>query len=201
MIDYATKTYAATTRNVAFQCVDLEKELPPTSDPFDVAISFNVIHWIRKHQDFLDGLSNTISPGGKIHLLGHGKGSIQDILKVVEEMMQWEKYRDFFVGFQNPLNLFSVEEYADMLSRAGFTPVRIELHDKDVPHQGRAELRSRFHGGWRPWLNQLPSEEMRHQFSDEFIELYLQKHGESPEGIVFSKSMILEIEAVRNTNS
>jgi hypothetical protein len=59
-------------------------------------------------------------------------------------MMEQEKYKQYFIGFQNPLNLFTPEQYTDFLVRHDFEPIRVELEEKNVCHDGTQELRSRY---------------------------------------------------------
>ena len=53
-----------------------------------------------------------------------------------------KRWKGYFVGFTYPWLFYGVEEYKELISRAGLAEQRIELIPKDMVHDGKESLKA-----------------------------------------------------------
>jgi trans-aconitate methyltransferase len=106
------------------------------------------------------------------------------------------KWASYFSGFNFPYGFYGPEEYASWLVDAGLTPMRVELFDKDMRHQGREGLAGWIRTTWLPYLESVPSDR-RESFIGDIVESYLDIHPFDDDGVVHVRMKRLEVEATK----
>ncbi len=106
----------------------------------DVIFSTATFHWIKDHERLFDRLAKALKPGGRLVAQCGGAGNIARVTRATEEVMDEERFRDAFVGWEDP------KEYADAgttkarLEAAGFEGVETWLHEEPTKFGSVAEL-------------------------------------------------------------
>ncbi len=112
-------------------------------EPFDAVFSNAALHWISEASDVVAGVARTLKPGGRFVLEMGGKGNIEQIVKVLEELLPAAK---------NPWYFPSAAEYAGLLEEQGFEISVLwtfpRWHRLEHPEKGLREWLEMFAGTW-----------------------------------------------------
>jgi trans-aconitate methyltransferase len=163
---------------------------------FDLAFSNAALHWIPDQASVLGGVSAALKPSGRIFFQMGGRGNAKDILECANRQIREERWRPYFTGFSLPLTFYSPEEYEVLLRAAGFIPKRLELIHKDMTQKGREDYAGWIRTTWL-WLTDRIPEHEREIFVSELIDAYLQEFPEDAEGLIHTRMVRLEVEAVK----
>jgi trans-aconitate methyltransferase len=193
MIALATEKYPASNNpNLSFRLMDAS--LLTFRECFDVVFSNAALHWIKNHAVLLEGIYNSLIPGGKILLQMGGKGNAASILSVFEDLQSHPDWQACFSDFEFPYVFYGTEEYTKLLSEVGFNIGRVELITKDMEHAGKSGLEGWIRTTWLPYIDQVPVEKR-----DTFIKIISAKYIESnyidENGNVHVTMVRLEVEA------
>jgi trans-aconitate methyltransferase len=178
--------------NLLFQVMDAA--YMSFTDRFDVVFSNAALHWVRDHTLVVQGMFNSLKPGGRILLQMGGKGNAEQVLSVVDDVQTRTEWRVFFVDFEFPYSFLGVEEYERLLSDAGFTINRVELIPKDMVHSGIAGLEGWIRTTWLPYTERVP-EVKRDTFIEEISREYVSRVPGDTDGNVHVAMVRLEVEA------
>ncbi len=178
--------------NLSFKMMDARNFV--FQEIFDRAFSNAALHWIPNQSAVLFCVEKCLKPGGKLLFQMAGKGNAKDILDVLDEMMQIEPWKQYFVGFKFPYGFFDQKEYALFLEKADLIPLRAELFPKDMKLAGAEGLAGWIRTTWLPFTEKLPAD-LKAKFVDEVVQRYLQNHPVDTEGNVHVGMMRLEVEA------
>lgn len=178
--------------NLAFKTIDVK--YMSFENEFDIVFSNACLHWIIDHLLVLKKISMSLNPGGRILIQMGGKGNATEIIEVLNEMLQDNKWNEFFDGFAFPYGFYGVEEYKQWLSEAGLSIIRIELLPKDMTHKGKEGLSSWIRTTWLPYTQRLP-EELQEEFIGELADRYIEKYPLDKDGLVHVAMVRLEVEA------
>ena len=193
MITLATEKYAASHYpNLSFRLMDAGQLL--FKECFDVVFSNAALHWVKNHQPLLEGIYNSLKSGGKILLQMGGKGNADFILSIFEDVQSHPEWQPYFSNFDFPYVFPETEEYAILLSEAGFSIQRVELISKDMEHAGASGLESWIRTTWLPYTERIP-EEKRDVFIKAISAKYIENEPMDPDGIVHVTMVRLEVEA------
>jgi trans-aconitate 2-methyltransferase len=165
-------------------------------EQFDVAFSNASLHWIIDHQPVLNGVKNALDKHGKLLFQMTGKGSAEDLLAVVEEMISEETCEPYFRNFSFPYGFYGPEEYIRWLKEAGFKPERVELLPKDMKLNGREGLVDWIRTKWPPFAERIPVN-LRDSFITEIVDRYIAAYPLDENGITRVKMMCLEVQATK----
>ncbi|MBN1780843.1 methyltransferase domain-containing protein [bacterium] len=161
----------------------------------DVAFSNAVLHWVRNHEQMLNGLKKVLSPDARILFQMGGAGNAADVASCVETVIARNAWTGYFTGFEFPYYFYDVKDYKKWLPACGYRPVRIERIPKDMVHGDREGLSGWLRTTWFPYTDRIPGEK-RETFLDEVLETYLSSYPADPEGRTHVRMMRLEVEAV-----
>ncbi len=108
--------------------------------PVDLIFSTATFHWIRDHERLFDRLAKALKPGGWLVAQCGGEGNIARVTKATEEVMDEERFRDAFVGWEDPKNYADPETTKARLEAAGFEEVETWLQEEPIRFDSVEEL-------------------------------------------------------------
>lgn len=108
--------------------------------PVDLIFSTATFHWIQDHERLFGWLARALKPGGRLVVQCGGKGNIARMMGAAEEVMNRERFRDFFEGWEGPWNFADAETTGERLEAAGFEEVETWLQDEVTRFGSRDEL-------------------------------------------------------------
>ncbi len=108
--------------------------------PVDLIFSTATFHWIQDHERLFGRLVRALKPGGRLVVQCGGKGNIARMMGAAEEVMNRERFRDFFEGWEGPWNFADAETTGERLEAAGFEEVETWLQDEVTRFGSRDEL-------------------------------------------------------------
>ncbi len=165
-------------------------------EQFDVAFSSASLHWIIDHQTVLSCVKQSLDKHGRLLFQMAGKGSVQDIIAVVEEMISEETCKPYFRNFSFPYGFYGPEEYKKWLQEAGFKAERVELLPKDMKLQGKEGLEGWIRTTWLPFTERVPLS-LRDSFIKEIAERYIAAYPLDENGVAHVKVVRLEVQATK----
>jgi len=163
---------------------------------FDLVFSNAALHWIGDQASVLRGVKAALKPSGRIFFQMGGRGNAEDILAIANRCITEKRWQSYFTGFVFPYHFFSPEEYAIFLKEAGLVQKRLELIHKDMTQLGREGFAGWIRTTWLPFTDRIP-EQKRDLFIAELIDAYLREFPLDKEGLVHTKMVRLEVEAVK----
>jgi trans-aconitate 2-methyltransferase len=163
---------------------------------FDVVFSNAALHWVDDHANILLKIRESLSAGGQVIAQMGGKGNASGILKVLDTMINGEKWADYFSGFSVPYTFHDNQEYKMLLESAGLTVKRIELITKHMVHNGQEGLAAWIRTTWLPYTRRV-SENFRSDFINEIVDTYIKVQALHGSGIIPVEMVRLEFEAER----
>jgi trans-aconitate 2-methyltransferase len=136
------------------------------AEPVDAILSTATFHWILDHERLFARLHAALRPGGRLVAQCGGKGNIDVLRGVADEVLAHEPYAAHFRDWQPPWNYAGPEETKGHLLGVGFASAECWLQPApQQPEHPREFLSSIVLG---PHYQQLP-EELREQFIDTVI--------------------------------
>jgi trans-aconitate 2-methyltransferase len=108
--------------------------------PVDLVFSTATFHWIQDHARLFGRLAQALKPGARMVVQCGGKGNIARVMGATQEVMDGERFRDFFEGWEDPWNFADAETTKVRLEAAGFEEVETWLQDEVTWFSSRDEL-------------------------------------------------------------
>ncbi len=109
-------------------CQDLAQLALP--EPVDVIFSNATFHWIPDHDALFAALHRNLKAGGRLMAQCGGRGNIDTLRTLADEVAAEAPFAEHFVGWVRPWNYATAEETAERLQRAGFAEVATWLEDR-----------------------------------------------------------------------
>lgn len=131
-------------------------------EPVDLIFSTATFHWIKDHDRLFGRLARALRPGGRLAAQCGGEGNISRATRATWEVMGWDRFSPYFVGWDDDKNYAGAEETKARLQAAGFEDVRAWLHEELTGFESTDELarflRTVVLGGH---MQRLPEEEQK----------------------------------------
>ena len=108
----------------------------PYENEFDAVFSNAVLHWIKHPALALDGIFNSLKPGGRFVAEFGGKDNVQAITAAIISQLE------DFTNEQFPWYYPSIGEYASLMEAAGFRVTFAHHFDRPTPLDGENGLRN-----------------------------------------------------------
>lgn len=178
--------------NLAFMQINAS-ELTFDSE-FDVVFSNAVLHWIKAPETALKSFWKSLKPDGVFLAQFGGRGNAAEVFKIVDFMLEDEKWSSYFRDFVFPYGFYGPEEYGKWLKDAGFSIQRLELISKDMALEGEKGLFASIASTWHPYTQQVP-QELKEDFIKELVALFVKSYPPDNKGYVHVQMKRLEIEA------
>ncbi|HEX6710889.1 MAG TPA: methyltransferase domain-containing protein [Rubrobacter sp.] len=108
--------------------------------PVDLIFSTATFHWIKDHDRLFERLAPALKPHGRLVAQCGGEGNISRATRATKGTMAEERFRDYFVGWEDDKNYADPETTAKRLEAAGFEEVETWLHDETAAFDSVDEL-------------------------------------------------------------
>ncbi|NDY41663.1 methyltransferase domain-containing protein [Dissulfurirhabdus thermomarina] len=162
---------------------------------YDRVFSNAALHWIVDHRPVLAGIHAALKPSGRVLVQMGGRGNAAGVVEVLDDLMHRDEWRRYFSGFTFPYGFHAPENYAPLLSAAGFEIRRMELLTRHRVHADLDAFRGWIRTQWLPYTSRVP-EGLRPRFIDTVAREYRRRHPGTGEAVVVEMKR-LEFEAVR----
>lgn len=175
MIDTALTRVPADQLRVQFH-VDDALDLPFDCD-FDIAVSFNALHWVHDQTAALREIARSLVDGGRAVVqvvCATERRSVEDVAMDVAEDSRWAAH---FADYQPPYFHVAPDDFRGFAATAGFTVTDIEVQDLRWQFDSTEDFTKWFAVGAPDWTNRLPAADVS-DFVDEVITRYEQLIGE-----------------------
>ena len=138
---------------------------------FDLAVSFNTLHWVHEQETVLRGLHDSLKAGGAAFLQMVGHGARKSLEHVISETCNAARWAEHFVGFQQPYVHFTPQHYTEMATACGFTVQSVPLVLCKWDFKARDAFVKWAEGTFSDWTSQLP-EALRDAFIADVLDAY-----------------------------
>lgn len=195
MISLAKETFNSSNySNLNFLLKDAQ-ELDFNNE-FDIIFSNAALHRIKDHLSVLKRINKALKPSGKILIQMGGKGNAESILKIADKIINDQKWKKYFEGFEFPYGFYSAEKYKEWLQKVGFNPIRVQLIPKDMEKNDKSEMTGWIRTTWLPYTQRVP-EDLQEEFIGELIGRYLENYPKDDKGHIHVNMVRLEVEATK----
>jgi trans-aconitate 2-methyltransferase len=168
MIAFARGAHVAA--NLTFQVADA-RTLPFRAE-FDLAISFNALHWVHEQDAALRAIHAALRPGGRALLQMVPQGERTSIEDVIEETASTSTHwAPSFRQHRAPYVHFLPDRYRAMAERAGFRVERLDVIDGAWDFGSREAFAHWAHATFIDWSGALP-EDRRDAFIADVLDRY-----------------------------
>jgi trans-aconitate methyltransferase len=143
---------------------------------FDLAVSFNALHWVVDQEEAVRSLHDALRQGGKalLRFVGEGpRASIEDMVETVRKSARWQP---FFSGFQKPFAHPAPDAFRRLAERIGFHVHQLGVEDIKWNYPGPDGFRDFCRVGLVEWTRRLPKTEWK-PFIEEVLECYRKTTG------------------------
>lgn len=146
---------------------------------FDLAVSFNALHWIPDQDAALRSIWSAMVPGGQTKFRLVTVGARRSLESVVEETRTAPEWETYFKNFQDPYLRLTPEEYVARAERNCFRVLCVTTLDQRWDFGSRTAFADFSSVGLVAWTNRLPVPE-RQKFIDDVLDRYRQVTASSP---------------------
>lgn len=142
---------------------------------FDVIFSNAALHWIKDHERLLQNSYKALKDNGHILWDFAGDGNCSNFFEVIREMIQCEKYEQYFKDFEWPWYMPTKDGYEKIVADSGFSTYSIIEVNRDRNFSSADEMIK-----WIdqpsivPFISIIP-DEMKEEFRDDVITSMLRK--------------------------
>jgi trans-aconitate 2-methyltransferase len=137
MVDAARERFAGDSR-VRVERQDLLRL--EVGRPADMIFSTATFHWIRDHERLFERLVRALKPGGRLVAQCGGKGNIARTLAAIGQVMDEDRFGEFFTGWEETWYFADPETTRVRLEAAGFEEIETWLHDESTEFGTVGEL-------------------------------------------------------------
>jgi len=146
---------------------------------FDLAVSFNALHWIPDQDAALCSIRSALDRPGRTQFRLVTAGPRQSLESVVEETRMAPEWETYFKDFQDPYLRLTADEYVAVAERNGFRVLCVQTQDHSWDF-GSAPAFAHFCAvGLVAWTQRLPAPK-RPRFVNNVLDRYRSVAGSGP---------------------
>ncbi|MXP24276.1 methyltransferase domain-containing protein [Gordonia sp. HNM0687] len=149
----------------------------PFERDFDIAVSFNALHWVRDQTAALTQIAHSLDDGGRAviqQVCETERPSIEDVAMDVASSARW---RDRFTDFPAPFIHVSPEHFAQNSRAAGFVVADLGVDDLQWQFESVDDFTQWFAVGATAWTHRLPDDRAS-SFASDVIDRYQEMTGQ-----------------------
>ncbi len=149
----------------------------PFDHDFDIAVSFNALHWVHDQGEALRQIARSLVDGGRAVLqmvCATDRPSIEDVAMQVATDPQWAAS---FEAFDAPYQHVEPARFGELATAAGFTVDDLTVKNLSWTFDSVEDFQAWFAVGSPDWTSRLPDSEID-RFVAEVIERYQSTVGE-----------------------
>ena len=127
----------------------------PFERDFDIAVSFNALHWIHDQTAALQGIARSLDDGGRAVIqvvCATDRPSIEDVAMEVASSPPW---RTYFADFEVPYFHVEPDRFSEFAATAGFTVADLSVQDLRWQFDSTEAFTQWFSVGATDWTNRL----------------------------------------------
>jgi len=170
MVEYAAGVFpAATHPNLRFAVTDAA--VLDVGADFDLAVSFNALHWVLDLAAPLRGVHAALVPGGRALLRFVPAGPRPSLEDVIEATCHAAPWRQWFADRVAPFVHPAAADYAALARAAGFAVERADVVQETWDFASRAAFTRFAEATFVAWTSRLPADR-RPDFVTEVLDHY-----------------------------
>jgi len=183
MLEKARNLQKSYPGKLKFEFTDIQN-LPAkyfTQPKFDVLISNAALHWIPNHSHLIPHLLNLIDSGSGQVAIQVPTNLTQEFYVMLDKTADLPIFDAHLKGWRRKWELLEMDEYANILWRAGFKDILI--YEKVFPHvlEEPSQVVEWIKGsGMLAYTSKLPSH-LHDKYAEEFLQKILEKHPKQQE--------------------
>jgi trans-aconitate methyltransferase len=179
MIKFASSHFTVGHRpNLHFEVADV-RHLPYRQE-FDLAVSFNALHWVPEQGQALASIRAVLKPDGRVMLRLVPRGDRESLEAVIEDVRKRPRWAHYFTGFSAPFVHFTQTEYRDLAERSGLHVLGLEVKDRSWDFKTRPAFEAFGHATFVEWTRHVPAGEWL-EFINEVLDAYETVAAERPD--------------------
>lgn len=175
MIDKALTRVPADQLRVQFH-VDDALALPFERD-FDIAVSFNALHWVHDQTSALSGIARSLDEGGRAVIQIVCRTERQSIEDVATDVATGPRWREHFTEYTPPYFHVEPDRFREFATTAGFDVADLDVQILHWQFDSTDDFAQWFAVGATDWTNRLPGDDAE-IFVNYVIERYQELTGE-----------------------
>lgn len=106
----------------------------------DLVFSTATLHWIKDHEHLFERFARTLKPGGRLVAQCGGEGNITRLRAAIGQVMREDRFKEFFVRWEDPWNFADPATTRARLEAAGFEEIETWLHEEVAEFDSIEEL-------------------------------------------------------------
>lgn len=114
--------------NLRFEVADARR-LSYRSE-FDLAVSFNALHWVPEQEAALRSIRAALKPVGRALLRMVPEGPRKALEDVIEDVRKEQRWAGYFQSYKKPYLHLTPEDYSDLAKECGFEVLSLTVADK-----------------------------------------------------------------------
>ena len=143
----------------------------PFSEAADAVFSTATFHWVLNHPRLFRSIHAALKPGGRLVAQCGGGPNLARTKQMCIAVMNRPAFASCFAGWREPWEYPDAETTARRLAAAGFVGIRTNVEPAPVVQPDAAAYREFVTNViCRPYLAQLPEQQLRDRFIDELTE-------------------------------
>lgn len=143
----------------------------PFAEQFDVAVSFNALHWVPQQQQALTQIGSVVHRGARVMIQMVCAGQRPSVEAVAMTLCDRPRWAARFRGFTAPFVHVDPATYGDITARAALTLTLVTVTDRQWDFGSRDRFAHWCSVGTAAWTDRLAIDE-RPQFIDELVNSY-----------------------------
>ncbi len=191
MVKYAYSNFESV-ENISF--INGNAQTLPFYNAFDVIFSNYALHWVPNHYQLLAGIYCALRPKGRVFVQMSAKGIGTPIFDATEQVISKPFWNKYFIGYVNPFQYYTLDEYRSILEGAEFAIKRLEIVLRQIVHKSREGITGMLRAAFHPTLERVPPN-IRENFLMELIDVLVSKYPADNEGVICIPTIGLQYEA------
>jgi trans-aconitate 2-methyltransferase len=169
-------------------------------EPVDILVSNAVLHWIPDLAPVFRASKAALKPGGRLLFQMGGTGNVAQVEAAANRILSREPWKRWFDGLPSVWFMHSPQEAERELQSAGLAPVRAELLERDMSHEGPGAMLGWMRATWFSAVSKAP-EDMRERLLHEILTEFLAENPSDVRGRTHVRMVRLEVEALAPTSA